>query len=62
MEDKERIKKEQEKRPGQYQSDAFPEAFENEGGEYITFKENSNEDSNNTKEEADIDKTMGNKK
>ena len=59
---KERIIKEQEKRPGNYQSDAFPEPFENEGGEYITVNQNKKEDLNHTEEDVDFDKMKGNKK
>jgi hypothetical protein len=56
MEKKENIKKEQEKRPGIYQSSGHPEHFKNEGGEYIAPDPENADANNDTKENADFDK------
>ena len=59
---KEKISKEQAKRPGLYQSAEHPEHFKNEGGEYISDEPNKPGKNSDTKENADFDKMKGNSK
>ncbi len=61
LENKERIAREQAKRPGVYQSGEHPEHFQNEGGDADSFHPNRKEDNNNMGEEFDFDKATGKK-
>ena len=56
---KEKILKEQEKRPGTYQSGEHPEHFQNEGGEYRDDQPNKPQELSDTEENADFDKMNG---
>lgn len=57
--EKEKISKEQKKRPGVYQSGETPKHFKNEGGEYLSDEAIDQDNNNDTKENADFDKING---